>query len=307
MSFSSSDIVLVTGANGHVAQHMISQLLSLSPSPQVRATVRSASSKADVTQAFKKSVQEGQLDLRIVEDITVEDAFDDVLRDVTYIAHIASPLTLNPRSVEDDLLVPAMKGTTSVLHSALNSPTLKSVVITSSFAAAFDPKRGYRPGYVYSSIDWNPITYLEAANPSLDLAQYPAQWQPWITYLASKKLAEEAAWKFYEKNKPRWSLATILPTYIGGPTILPLKKKAVTPNLSFSAGFIWKTALGDGELPEDDFPFWVDVRDVAKAHINALTEPKAYGARWILTAQSFTFKQVIEKFWFFYQVMKLKV
>lgn len=175
MSFFSSDIILVAGANGHVAQHVISQLLSLSPSLQVRATIRSTSSKAEVIQTFKKYVEEGQLDLHIVEDITVEDVFEDALRDVIYIAHIASPLTLNPRPVEDDLLIPAMKGTTSVLHSALNSPILKSVVIISSFAAAFDRKGGCRPGYVYSSIDWNLITYLEAANPSLDLSQYTAQ------------------------------------------------------------------------------------------------------------------------------------
>lgn len=291
-SFSNTDVILVTGANGHVAQHVISQLLHLPRCPRVRATVRSSSSAETLGHIFSSSVEKGQLELWIVQDITVDNAFNDAASGVTHIAHIASPLILSPQLIENDLLIPAIKGTISILASAPSSPTLKSVVITSSFAAAFDPKQGFRPGYVYSSKDWNPISYSEAADPLLDLNQYPGQWRLWITYLVSKKLAEEAAWKFYEQHHPRWNMSTILPTYIGGPTVLPLTEKHGSLRLSFNAGLIWKAAIGDGELPKDDFPFWVDVRDVAKAHVNALIEPKAFGSRWILTPHSFTFKQV---------------
>jgi nucleoside-diphosphate-sugar epimerase len=242
---------------------------------------------------FSLAVEKGQLELQIVEDITIEGVFDNTVRGVTHIAHIASPIILNPQSIENDLLIPAIKGTTSILTSALPSPTLKSVVITSSFAAVFDPKQGFRPGYTYSSRDWNPLSYSEAADPSLDLAQYPGHMRPWITYFASKKLADEAAWKLYEEHSPSWKLSTVLPTYIGGPTVLPLTEKHGSLGLSFSAGLLWKIAVGDGRLPNDNFPFWVDVRDVAKAHLNALIEPSAFGSRWILAPSSFMYKQVI--------------
>jgi hypothetical protein len=73
----------------------------------------------------------------------------------------------------------------------------------------------------------------------------------------------------------------------------PLTEKHGELGLSFSAGLLWKIAVGDGGLPNDNFPFWVDVRDVAKAHINALIEPSAFGSRWILAPSSFMYKQVI--------------
>lgn len=195
-SFSTTDVVLVTGGNGYVAQHVISQLLSLPSGPKVRATVRSTSSITTLSQVFSLTVEKGQLEVQIVEDITIEGAFDNIVRGVTHIAHIASPIILNPQSIENDLLIPAIKGTTSILISALLSPTLKSVVITSSSAAVFDPKQAFRPGYTYSSKDWNPLSYSEAADPSLDLAQYPGHMRPWITYFASKKLAEELRGSF---------------------------------------------------------------------------------------------------------------
>ncbi|KAJ5117342.1 aldehyde reductase II [Penicillium atrosanguineum] len=220
-----------------------------------------------------ESNQEGRLELQIVQDIIVDGAFDDTVSGVTHITHIASPLLLNPQSVENDLLIPAIKGEISIHAPALLLPTLKSVVITSSFAAAFDPKHGPRPIYIYSSKCWDPITYSEAADLSLDPGQCPGQWRPWNTYLASKKLAEEAVWKLYEQHHPRWNLSTILPTYIGRPTVLPLTEKHGSLTLTFSAGLICKIAIRDGDLPKDDFAFWVDIEhyDVdAKSSLNAL-------------------------------------
>lgn len=72
-----------------------------------------------------------------------------------------------------------------------------SQVITSSFAAMVDLKKGNRPGYVYSEKDWNPITEEAALeNPSLG-------------YYGSKTFAETAAWNFVEKEKPNFTLATV--------------------------------------------------------------------------------------------------
>ncbi|KAK2877276.1 putative secondary metabolism biosynthetic enzyme [Arthroderma sp. PD_2] len=290
MAITASDLVLVTGANGHVAQHVVSQLLSHPSDVRVRGTVRSSSSAQRMQNIFKSSIISGRLEVVIVPDMTVDGAFDQAIQGATYVAHIASPLNLAPKDVETDLLIPAINGATSMLKSAMKEPRVKGVVITSSLVAAFDPQHGFRPGYTYSAADWNPITYDEAADPNLDLNQYPEEWRPWITYMASRKLAEKAAWDFHSKHMPTWSLSTILPTFICGPSVLPLEKGA--GSLTFSTGLVWRTATGNEALFHNDFPYWVDVRDVARAHIQALTLPAAWGKRLILAPQSLLFSDV---------------
>ena len=57
---------------------------------------------------------------------------------------------------------------------------MRRMVVTSSFAAINDAAKGFRPGYVYSERDWNPLTYEEAKGGT------SAQ-----GYLACKKVAEE--------------------------------------------------------------------------------------------------------------------
>jgi nucleoside-diphosphate-sugar epimerase len=91
-------------------------------------------------------------------------------------------------------LDPAIIGTTGILKAIKkNAPSVKHVVITSSFAAIIDPSKGLNPGHVYSEKDWNPITLEEATlNPSNG-------------YRASKTFAEKAAWEFVEKEKPNFT------------------------------------------------------------------------------------------------------
>jgi nucleoside-diphosphate-sugar epimerase len=279
MTFQKSDIVLVTGGNGHVASHVIQQLLALSNGPTVRTTVRSVSSAAQLETFFGEASKSGKLEVVPITDITLEGVFDNALQGVTHVAHIASPFIIGATDIEKELLIPAINGTTGILTSALKSTTIKSVVATSSFVAVFDPAHGFRPGYTYNSDEWLPITYEETIDPNLDFTRWPEAWRGFITYSASKKLAEKAAWDLWKDNKPEWNLSFILPTYIAGPTVLPIKGPE---NLTYSNGIVWGVVSGS-PLPTMDWPFWVDVRDVAKAHIEALQTHKAAGKRFILT------------------------
>ncbi len=90
-------------------------------------------------------------------------------------------------NIEDnvrDLLDPAGKGSTSVLTSIqAHNPTVKRVVITSSFASIVDVNAGARPGYIYSEKDWNPE---EAAKKEIDSG---------VAHRASKTFAEKAAYQ----------------------------------------------------------------------------------------------------------------
>ena len=291
-----SSRVLVSGANGHVAQHVISQLLSrpAETRPIVRATVRSESSAAGLKQVFASQIEDGSLELAFVPNIAEPSSFDEAVKGCTHIAHIASPLVVGAENVERDVLTPAIRGTESILKSALShaGPQLEAVVVTSSFASCFDPMHGLRPGYTYGPENWNPISYDEAADPKLDLSIYPERYRIFVTYMASKKLAEKAAWDLYHDAKPKWRLSVVCPTYIGGPSILPLSKGS--NSLSFSNGLIWKVATSGpkDELTTMDFPCWVDVRDVAQAHIQALLQPKAEGKRFILAPIKTTYAEM---------------
>jgi NADPH-dependent methylglyoxal reductase len=133
------------------------------------------------------------------------------------------------------------------------------------------------------------VTYAEAADPDPDLSAYPPYWRPYVTYCASKALAERAAWDFVDTTSPSFTLSVINPTYILGPTV-PAPAK-VPESLSFSNQLIWNTATDESKLWPLDWPSRVDVRDVAKAHLGALTREEAQGKRYLVANQSTTYEE----------------
>lgn len=278
-SFPENSTVLVTGANGHVAQHMLEQLLRI-PSLKVRGTVRSSASEAVLQPVFGNYMANGSLEIVKIPDITQEGAFDTALRDCTHVAHVASPLVVGSTNVEEEVLKPALQGTLSLLASAEKATKLKSVVVTGSFASVVDLMKDLRPGYTYTPKDWNPLTYEIAADPALDVSKWPERYREFVTYTTSKKVAERGAWDWWAEHKPAWDLSFVNPTYIIGPYVLPVSRD----KLSFSCQLASGVALSNTEdsLPLIDFPHWVDVRDVALAHLLALTNLQARGERFIL-------------------------
>jgi len=70
--------ILLTGANGFIASHILSQLLSSPAKHSIRAVVRSQSKVDDVKALFPEA-SEKQLDFAIVPDMTISGAFDDAL------------------------------------------------------------------------------------------------------------------------------------------------------------------------------------------------------------------------------------
>jgi nucleoside-diphosphate-sugar epimerase len=109
-----------------------------------------------------------------------------------------------------DLIIPAVRGTTSILNSALKhgGSTLKRVVLTSSAVAIFEVGKARR---VYTESDWNDGS-VEAVKTKGSAAG------PFQIYCASKTLAEKAAWDFVASHKSEisWDLVAINPPYIFG-------------------------------------------------------------------------------------------
>lgn len=78
--------ILVTGANSFIASHLVDQLLL--DGFNVRGSVRSHAKGRALQQHFDQAYGLGRFELVIVEDITVENAFDDAVKGRS----IASPL-----------------------------------------------------------------------------------------------------------------------------------------------------------------------------------------------------------------------
>jgi nucleoside-diphosphate-sugar epimerase len=90
-----------------------------------------------------------------------------------------------------------------------SAPSVRRVVVTSSFAAILDESKLTDPNTVFSEKSWNPVT-LEDAHKDQATA-----------YRASKKLAEKAAWDFVadKSNGAKFDLVTINPPMVYGPVV----------------------------------------------------------------------------------------
>ncbi|KAF8608358.1 dihydroflavonol-4-reductase [Ceratobasidium sp. AG-I] len=279
--------VLLTGGNGFIAVHILCILLDRGYS--VTTTVRAESKANFLRSKFASAVSNGQLKFAIIEDITVSGAFDEVFKSNSFevVLHTSSPFVLTVTDIEKDLLKPAIEGTTEILKSTKKyGSSVKRVVITSSFAAIRDASKGNRPGYAYSEKDWNPVTYDGA------------QKDPGTGYDASKKLAEKAAWDFMENEKPGFDLVTLCPPIVYGPVIQEVKdlKKLNTSSAPFYNIFSGQVK----ELGQVPSWIWVDVRDLAEAHIAAFEKPQASNQRFFTTEGTFNMGQVSDFIWKYY-------
>lgn len=125
---------------------------------------------------------------------------------------------------------------------------------------------------------WNTITpdAARAAN------------HPYISYCSSKKEAELAVWEFIKTKKPAFTVTVFLPALIFGPPIQPVKD---AKSLNFSAGTFYSLFSGENAgkpVPGTMFPSYVDVRDLADAHIRALTTPAAANKRYLIGGSTYS-------------------
>lgn len=274
--------VLVSGASGFIALHIIQQLTD--KGYEVVGTVRSTKKGDDV----KLWLKNDKFSYDIVEDISKPDAFDDFVKkhsDATVFLHTASPFHFKTNDAEKDLLIPAIEGTKGVLNSIHKyGPQIKRVVVTSSYAAIADfgaNEPAEAKDKTFDEATWNPVTWEQALK------------NPLAGYCASKTFAEKAAWEFVEKNKPNFVLSTVNPTYVFGPQAF---EETVGDELNTSAEIINQLLKLNKDLkdwPKSEGPC-VDVRDVAKAHIVAFEKDEAKNQRLLVTVERFTDQLILD-------------
>ncbi len=217
-----------------------------------------------------------------------------------YVVHTASPYQLRVDDPVRDLLDPAMRGTAGLLRSVrTQAPGVRRVVLTSSSAAMLNPRRH---AAVYDEACWRPVTWAEAQ-------------QPENAYEASKVFAERAAWAFVNGREDEWETASETAAQTASETAsstAPFDLAVVNCTYTFGPVQRWLTRLdavnasnqrirdlvlgrwrraadGAGGMPPTRPVFtWVDVRDVARAHVRALVVPAAGGRRFYVVGGHFS-------------------
>ncbi|KAL2161842.1 hypothetical protein VTH06DRAFT_7626 [Thermothelomyces fergusii] len=291
------EYVLVTGATGFIGAHIVDELLSRGI--RVRGATRSIAKGEAMLKARPQYA--GKLDFVQVPDFgqvnntEALSIFDEAVKGVDGIIHTASPVTYDTTDNEAELILPAINGVRAILAAAANANAnasrdpnsnnnnnkrpIRRLVLTSSFAAVLDASRKAPPYFTYTGADWNPISYAEAADPAASAV---------VAYRGAKKFAEQAAWDFVRARRGcGFDLVTLCPPMTFGPVAHPVAGAA---RLNESNAVLWRAASGAGPLPVARVPFWIDVRDLARAHVEALLRPEAGGKRFLPAApERFTY------------------
>lgn len=264
----SRQLVVVTGASGFIALHCIQLLLN--QGYRVRGTLRDLS-KEGALRACLGENEASPLALSFAPaDLTRDDGWDDALKGADFVLHTASPVPPAPPKNIDELVIPAQGGTLRVLAAAAAAAAaVKRVVVTSSIAAILSGHE-QRPGRVFTENDWSQLDGKMAA------------------YSRSKTLAERSAWQFVEglPDNSRFELVTLNPSYVLGPS---LGGSDNTSN-EIVRKLLAREVPG---VPQLYFPI-VDVRDVAEAHVLAMTSRAAAGERFILSSEGAWFREIAE-------------
>jgi nucleoside-diphosphate-sugar epimerase len=187
--------ILITGVNGLIASHTADQ--ALLAGYRVRGTVRSASKAAWMKDLFESRYGADKFEVVEVPDIEKEGAFDEAIKGVAGVAHIASVLgDYNPEvaiggSIQTNL---------TLLKSAAKESSVKAVAITSSSMSQGMPTANKK--VTIGQDTWNDFAEEHAYDKPYK------QENLWLVYAASKVFGEKEAWKWVKENKPAFAFNT---------------------------------------------------------------------------------------------------
>jgi dihydroflavonol-4-reductase len=238
--------VLVTGITGYIGQHCAAELLR--QGYEVVGTIRSRVKAVSTQEGIAKVASVEHLSFAEA-DLLSDKGWDEAMEGCTYLLHVASPFVLEEPKDENEMIAPAVKGTQRVIAAAQRAGVKRLVLTSSTFSMIAGKETGR-----YGPDDWSDTDANIGA------------------YAKSKTLAERAAWKAVEGGKMEMSV--INPGAVFGPS---LGAKIDGQSVSL----ITKMITGKIPMIPDMAMGMVDVRDVAKLHVAAMTASGAAGKRFI--------------------------
>jgi len=249
---------MVTGVTGFIGQHCGAELLR--QGYEVIGTMRSKEKAEAVREGIAKVAPIDKLTF-VEADLMSDEGWQEAMADCKYVLHVASPFIIADPEDENEMISPAVDGTLRVL-SAAKAVGVERTVVTSSLIAII---AGKLSGH-YGTDSWS--------DPDEEIG----------TYARSKTLAEKAAWEFAKTNDI--DLVVINPGGVMGPT---LTGRVEGESLTMISDII----TGKYPLVPDICVGFIDVRDVAKLHVAAMTADGAVGKRFIASSdEPLHFKEV---------------
>lgn len=177
----------------------------------------------------------------------------------TCVYHVAS--VFGPTEDHQQTALDNVKGTEDLVRTLVDSGMTCRLIMTSSMAAVRGSGQRPRNGKYYTEQDWNTISLLGA------------NWG--ASYQWSKAESERKAWEICQHhNIP---MVALCPSFVFGPP-----RDSINSN-SYSITLVGQWARGESQVQSRLF---VDVRDVAAAHVAAAIELEAAGQRYIVSLET---------------------
>ena len=255
--------VLVTGATGFTATHLIDLLLR--NGWKVRATVRDVNNEAKVGPVRRLGAEEGEepkseLEL-VAADLLKDEDWSEAAKECDYIVHLAA---IDPKSCkkdQSDMTWKTLKGLHNVLNSAFMSGSVKRFILAGSLAAVQGGLCG-EDGRTYSEEDWTDPEKKDL--------------HAWAEF---KTKAELEAMKFVQAlpADEKFQLVVLHPGLVVGPLL--------TPTAGASLEVIQNMLSGKMPMVPRMCTAITDVRDFASACVAAMTSSKV-GQRYVVCSDT---------------------
>ncbi|KAF7957342.1 hypothetical protein EAE96_002928 [Botrytis aclada] len=270
--------VLVTGINGYLGSHVADQLLKAGY--RVRGTTRDVSKVKKLLDLWEEQYGKDRVEVAVVPNMATEGAFNEAVKGVTGIAHVASNLSFSPNP--NDVIPECLAGVNNILESAAAEPSVKRFVITSSSAAASLPKPNKE--FYIDENTWN--------DEAVEEAHAPPPYEPsrtWSVYAASKVESERALWNFVKEKNPGFVANAVLPdTNIG---------LVLDPSQGSTGQMVRQLYLGDNSAIKDLPPqYYIDVQDTGRLHVSALIDEDVKNERLFAYAKPFNNNTLLRAF-----------
>lgn len=274
--------ICVTGATGYIAVFIVRDLLA--ENYRVRATVRSLANQTKIQPL--RALDPSSTNLEIVElDLNDSSTFKPALSGCDALIHTATPIFrgddgrrifTSVEEAEEKQLKPAVKGTEDLLRVAADSGICKVVLTSSGLAMVLSRVR--------------PPILSESYWTDTDEARANITKQPLAAYGLAKTLQESVAWELSAELGFR--LVSINPVLVIGPSLTPHKNTGQDVLIELCHGVQNPSMAGGPRTISDAYLRFVDVRDVARAHVLALTE--AAEGRYLLATANVHYEDILK-------------
>ncbi|KEG12290.1 dihydroflavonol-4-reductase [Trypanosoma grayi] len=255
--------VLVVGGIGYISSHVVTKLLDAGYT--VRATVPNTLSQQQQTDLYSMN-RDPEQRLSVFEaDMTNSASLRDALRGCKYVIHCGcagtpgdkDPVTLHVSAVQ--ALFDAIR--------LVGKSTVKRVVITGAASSVFHITDPDPPSGSFDESCWNTV-----ATATTDLIPY------------ARICFEKEAWRL--KHMLGVELVVVLPSITIGPSH--------TEEISDAMMRIQELANASSSFPYAPNVYWnfVDVRDVAEAHVRALESQEVRDQRVIVSNGCFSYAEL---------------